>query len=213
MAVENSSTDGVPMQRAKFKFTRCDQYEANCLTKQHEAEEEIAISDTSSVITISGLSSARLRVREYLDERCLKSRGSEALVLRDCSACEIFVDIPMGAVHMVNLHDCQVALAAIKGSVHARNTRSTSMQGFCGQLRITDSETLTLGVQTQSSTALANCRDIRVVHPPDISSDGAFEACLETAGMLNDEYVHSDKWRNIKDFDCLSGSSPNWSFC
>lgn len=217
-AVENSScgkmlkAGDIITDRPRFCFNRSEEYETLSLIGDSLPNETRVSTESSPVMNICNLRSTHIYLRDHLKGKGLEFNDTEALVIRDCVGCEIMVDLPVGTVHIVNVQHCQVTLCAVKSSVHVRNTTTSTIIGFCGQLRVTDSGNLLLCVQTGSSTALANCTQIRVQSPPDISTNDAFTDCLARLDLLNDTFLFSERWKNVRDFDCLFGASENWKF-
>jgi hypothetical protein len=116
-------------------------------------------------------------------------------------------------LHAYNLVACSIFIHGVRGSVHVSNSSGTSIKGYCSQLRITDCDDIEVHVQTFSSTALVNSRNIRVGAPLDISSGSSHgNPNLDSIGFNKQEFLLSSRWKNVKDFDCPTGNSPNWSF-
>ena len=130
-----------------------------------------------------------------------------SLTIANCRGSTIHVDASVKAIHVCKVIDCVIKFEAVQGSVSVIEAIGCTFEGFCSQMRLTDSRDLCIRVQTNSLTALAQCRDVRVDHPPVPQL-----TLLKRVGLCDPVYISSDKWKCVKDFDSLSNSYANWKF-
>ena len=161
---------------------------------------------------VSALKDATVKLSELLNVTLGAHGDLNGLTITDCESSDIVVDIPLGALYMYNLKDCVVTAVAVKGAIQIYDCSHLTINAFCSQMRITDSSHLRVFVQTNSSTAIVNSVGVMVGPPPRVLPGDAFENALATTGLLSRDYVLSDKWRNVADFNRLSHDSRNWEF-
>lgn len=199
-----------PAHRPPFRFSRVDT--SGNTQSQFDSDSLIDFNACNSFIR--GLSGASFRMSTR--EGAIvgpNSRENASMTIRDCRNTEFIMDEPLQLLHAYNLVGCSIFIHGVRGSVHVSNSSGTSIKGYCSQLRITDCNDIEVRVQTFSSTALVNSRNIRVGAPPEISSGSSHgNPNLDLIGFNKKEFLMSSRWKNVKDFDCLSENSPNWSF-
>jgi hypothetical protein len=110
------------------------------------------------------------------------------------------------------VNESKLIVMGVKGSVNAHNCGSIEVEGFCSQLRLSNCSDVTLHVQTNSCTALVDSRGVRVGAPPNVPEESPMRPVLDLLGVDIESFNQSAKWRNVKDFNCLGGNSPNWQF-
>ena len=133
-----------------------------------------------------------------------------AYTVRSCRDIELIVDVAVGALYLYDLVDCRIAFYAVQSSVNVADCRSISLSGFTSQMRITESETVRVNVQTNSATALVNCSEVSVGKPPE--PDSHYRLALSRVPQFTEEYIRSDKWMTVNDFNSLNNSKSNWKF-
>lgn len=157
--------------------------------------------------SFEGIVSQNLRVTKQDIAESLRSFS-----FRDCRNCTVSIEVPCASVFLHGMDSCRVTVSAALGSIQISDCVSTDIQGFCGQLRITDSRHILVEVQTTSSTAIVNSKGIKVSRPPTIDSGSHFAQSILRLGWDLNTMVSSRNWRDIRDFNCLSENSTNWSF-
>lgn len=154
-----------------------------------------------------GLRHENIRITELDAFRSLSSFS-----FRECKDCRISVEVPCASVFLHGLNFCSVTVSGVLGSIQVSDCSSSTIQGFCSQLRITDCKDIIVEVQTNSSTAIDNSAGIRISPPCIIAKDSHFAISANHLGWDVENLMKSTKWRDVRDFNCLSGDSTNWSF-
>ena len=205
---------GEPL-RAPFRFTRVpiEILHAEANSKDDRLSQS---SDSHSVKSPSGVCiSDKTNQHVKLSEHFLNPSNVDTLVcvtISNCDDCSIDVDVPCGALFIHGLRSCIVKAGGVQGSIQLAYSSKSTIEGFCLQLRITDSAELTIRVQTNSSTALVNCRGIQFGSPHLIESHMSLLHVFELVNLDVESYTTSEKWKEVRDFDDLSGSNSNWKF-
>ena len=145
------------------------------------------------------------------DDDVLDRHRLKHLVIRECARVTVNSVVAFGSAQFFGVEDSLIDFSAVKGSVSLTSCKNLTIRGFCGQLRLTDCSNLNIFVQTSSSTALVNSKDIRVYPPPDVSPGTPTEYCLKNLGMNEETYMKSTKWANVVDFDSLGNTAGNFS--
>ena len=192
--------------RKPFRFNRV---ESHILypAKSKEMTESISRRPRDFAESFEGIEKQNLRVTEQDIDESLRSFS-----FRDCKNCTVAIEVPCASVFLHGMESCTVTVSAALGSIQMSDCVSTDIQGFCGQLRITDSRDIVVEVQTNSSTAIVNSKGIKVSRPPTIDSGSHFAHSILRLGWDLNTMVSSRKWRDVRDFNCLSENSTNWSF-
>lgn len=196
--------------RPPFRFSRVNDNEN--IGIQSDIVPEVNVQSSNSVIR--GLSGASFRMSTRDGTHPGPNSGEiGSITIRDCSDTEFIIDEPIQLLHVYNVVGCSICIHGVRGSVHVSHSSRTSIRGYCSQMRLTDCDDIEVRVQTFSSTALVNSRNIKVGPPPEISAEPSRgNRTLESLGFNKREFLVSDRWKNVKDFECLSVLSPNWSF-
>jgi hypothetical protein len=197
------------MIREPFRFQRVDlepsvnESVAPCLKTDTIA----GFQDSSACI--ANLSNQKIRISDTRSQ----CNDYSALTISDCNDSEIDIDIVCGAIHMYNISRCTIYARVVSGSIQANQLNNSSVQGYCQQLRLTDCESAVVNVQTSSSTALVNCKDIKIGKPPRLEESCKYSELIKKVPQFSLSYITSDKWKNVNDFSHLSIGSNNWGFC
>ena len=195
--------------RPPFRFSRVK----TCGDTQSQSAPDSLIDFNACNTSIRGLSGASFRMSTREEAIVGPNSGETAsITIRDCNNTEFIFDEPLQLLHAYNLVGCSIFIHGVRGSVHVSNSSGTSIKGYCSQLRITDCNDIEVRVQTYSSTALVNSRNIRVGAPLEISESSHGNPNPDSIGFNKKEFLMSSRWKNVKDFDCLTENSPNWSF-
>ena len=191
--------------RAPFRFLRIDSVELVPLAIESD--------QAKSVPFVAGTKIEGLIGFEFTMSNSTYST-IDAISVSQCENSILTFDKPLKSLNLFNLSDCTVTAYGVSGSIHMLNCRNVRLIGFCGQLRISSSNYIEVFVQTASSTALVNSRGIRIGRPVQPITDMRITEVLQHLNLANPEYLGSCRWKNVKDFDCLSQTafSANWSF-
>lgn len=134
--------------------------------------------------------------------------SQSSYTVRNCSRSVIVVDIPVAGLYFYDLQGCDIMFSCVRGSVNIGQSQACSVEGFCGQLRLTDCEDTRINVQVKSRTALVNCRNMTVGPPPEV--DANTRVCMKSLDMDDIEYITSYRWRDVDDFDLVGDRKRNW---
>lgn len=196
--------------RTKFKFTRVSDEELlNCIELSHVTEKktvaQVAVACDRSSSNITKCADMQIVASEC--EAIFSDSGLPSVIISECTGCDIHLDIPLGALYIHELVNCKIRFDGVQSSVNVVKSSQCSFSGYCSQMRITECNDVAVFVQTNSSTALAQCGNIRIGKPPLPTLH-----VLEKIKLSDSEYMFSDKWKRVNDFDCLGGQSTNWIF-
>lgn len=134
--------------------------------------------------------------------------SQSSYTVRNCSRSSIVVDIPVAGLYLYDLQSCQIVFSCVRGSVNIGQSQACSVEGFCGQLRLTDCEDTRINVQVKSRTALVNCRNMTVGPPAEV--DANTRECMKSLDMDDIKYITSDRWQDVDDFDLVGDRKRNW---
>ena len=154
--------------RRRFKFTRIEDYDESPKVSDNVSRDtqEQVMDQVENNMSLSGLHGADISLSSKITPYLGGIEGLRALTLRDCRDCRLRVDVPLSLLNLYHIENCKITVFGVKGAIHLLRCSESSVEGFCNQLRITDSSSLMLHVQTRSSTALANSTGIKVGAPP-----------------------------------------------
>jgi hypothetical protein len=199
--------------RPKFKFTKVDEF-IECPESPSGRGMGIHgthLDEIQGGVSISGQHDTEIFVSSYVSQSPGAATRLTALTIRNCRNCRIISDVPLSHLNIYGVEDSRIVVLGVKGSIHLLHCKGSYIEGFCHQLRITDSSKLTIRVQTGSLTALANSTEVEVGKPPQPDSVSGCLDVLSTLNMATPSYLSAERWTNVKDFNCLHPNSPNWN--
>ena len=198
-------TDIQVSKRRAFRFERVERDVLFPKVLIHTNNDPDESSSSLLAKSFEGYVSQNIRITALDDPICSYS-------FRNCEDCIVSIEVPCSSLFLHGMRSCTITVCGVQGSIQISNSNALKIKGFCGQLRLTECIDILLEIQTNSSTALVNSRGIQISPPPTIQRGSVFYKAMEVFKWDHEYLMSSSKWRDVTDFNCLTGVSPNWSF-
>jgi len=133
---------------------------------------------------------------------------SKAISLVNLNRCNVKIHGFADTAYIANLKDCQVEVFIASRSVTVRNCVDCKFTLMCQQLRVDSCKKSNFTIFTSAESMLEGSADLSIgMLKPDIDGTQVGQSTLHDL-MLRAKFDWSqNKWRCIRDFDCLTFST------
>ena len=132
------------------------------------------------------------------------------LVIHDCKRLAFSSGTPFASANLSQIEDSSIDFGAVKGSVSLTACKNVIIEGCSSQLRLTDCVDVNIRVRTASAPALVNSSRINFFRPYEVAPESLIYGCLKKVNMLSDDYLNSNQWRSVVDFDSLANKAGSF---